>query len=162
MFRLFVRAAAHRTFRHLSSGRLDAFMRVFGPDSVFCFAGNHSLGGEQHGPAEIRRLVERMRRLFPDVSVVPNRLVVTGWPWHTIVTTQLAVRATLPDGSAYENHGLQLLRLRWGKAIEDRVYEDTDVLRAALQTLAAHGVTEALAAPLGHIDVQHDVGAVGR
>jgi ketosteroid isomerase-like protein len=136
MYRLIVRAMARRQFGHLSAGRLDEFMSVFDAHSVFRFAGDHAFGGELHGTAEIRPVIERMRQAFPDLAVVPKRILVQGWPWNTIVATQLEVRATLPDGTPYQNDGLQLLRLRWGKVAEDRVYEDTDKLHSALATLS--------------------------
>jgi ketosteroid isomerase-like protein len=136
MYRLIVRLMTRRQFGHLSAGRLDEFMSVFDDRSVFQFAGEHEFGGELHGAAEIRPLIERMRQTFSDLTVVPTRVLVQGWPWNTLVATQLAVRATLPDGTPYRNDGLQFVRLRWGKVVEDRVYEDTDKLHAALALMA--------------------------
>jgi len=136
MYRLIVRLMARRQFGHLSAGRVDEFMSVFDDNSVFQFAGEHAFGGELRGAAQIRPLVERMRQTFTDLTVVPTLVLVQGWPWNTTVATQLDVRATLCDGTAYRNDGLQLLRLRWGKVVEDRIYEDTDKLHAALAVTA--------------------------
>lgn len=136
MYRLIVRRMARRQFAHLSAGRLDEFMSVFNDSSVFRFAGDHAFGGDLHGAGEIRPVIERMQETFPDLTVVPARVLVQGWPWNTVVATQLEVRATLRDGTPYRNDGLQLARLRWGKVVEDRVYEDTDKLHAALASLA--------------------------
>jgi hypothetical protein len=58
------------------------------------------------------------------------------------------VNATLPGGEAYENEGMQFLRLRWTAIAEDRLYEDTERLCAALRSIADAGNAEALAAPL--------------
>jgi ketosteroid isomerase-like protein len=127
---------ARRQFAHLSAGRLDEFMSVFDDRSVFQFAAEDVLAGELHGAAEIRPVIEKMRQAFSDLTVRPTRVLVQGWPWNTLVATQLDVRATLPDGTHYRNDGLQLLRLRWGKVVEDRVYEDTDKLHAALAGMA--------------------------
>src|SRR5947207_15126723 len=98
MYRLIVRLMARRQFGHLSAGRLDEFMSVFDDRSVFQFAGEHVFGGELHGAAEIRPVIERMRQAFSDLTVVPTRVLVQGWPWNTVVATQLEVRATLPHG----------------------------------------------------------------
>jgi len=52
-------------------------------------------------------------------------MIVQGWPWNTLVATRLSIAAPRRDGSLYENEALQFLRLRWGKVVEDRLYEDT-------------------------------------
>jgi ketosteroid isomerase-like protein len=127
-----VRLMVRRQFGHVSAGRLDQFLTVFDDRSLFQFAGDHVFGGERRGVAQIREVIEQMRREFDGLTVEPNRVLVQGWPWDTTVATQLAVRATLSDGTAYRNDGLQLLRLRWGKVVEDRIYEDTDKLHAAV------------------------------
>lgn len=149
MYHAVVRLIARRTFQDLSSGRIDRFMSRFDPQAVFCFAGQHALGGEVRGSAAIRAVFERMHRLLPGFEVEPVSMIVTGWPWKTLMGTRLVVRAQLPDGSAYRNAGMQYLHLRWGKVVEDRLYEDTAALDRALQVLADHGVDEALAEPLG-------------
>jgi ketosteroid isomerase-like protein len=148
MYRATVRFFARRTFAHLSAGRIDRFIKVFRRDSVFCFAGDHALGGEIRGVQAIRAVAERMTRLFPGFEVEPVAMIVNGWPWNTVVATRLVVRATFPDGSPYRNEGMQFLRLRWGKVVEDRVYEDTALLQAALARLEALGVAEAAAGPV--------------
>jgi hypothetical protein len=53
------------------------------------------------------------------------------------VATRFRVSATLPDGRPYTNEGMQFLRLRWGKAIEDYLYEDTNKLAAELERMGA-------------------------
>ena len=67
-------------------------------------------------------------------QVVVQQVVVAGGPWHTRVTTRFLVRAPRPDGSLYTNEGVQLLRLRWGRIVEDRLYEDTQLLAEELAT----------------------------
>jgi hypothetical protein len=60
----------------------------------------------------------------------------------------VVVRATLPDGTPYENVMNQFMRLRWGRVTEIRTLEDTQKLERTLQSLAAAGVEEATAAPI--------------
>jgi ketosteroid isomerase-like protein len=78
-----------------------------------------------------------MKEHFPDLRVSPVRIFVHGWPWNTSIATELEVRASFANGSPYRNSGMQLARLRWGKVVEDRIYEDSDVLKDALATHAA-------------------------
>jgi ketosteroid isomerase-like protein len=151
MYRLIVRAMAKNAYRHLSQGDYEAVLASFSPTAVFCFAGDHALGGQLQGVALIRQWFQRVLRLFPDLRFAPQDIVVSGPPWNTMVATRFMVRATLPDGRRYANEGMQLLRLRWGRAVEDRLYEDLQILTAALAVLAAHGHDEAAAASLGPV-----------
>jgi hypothetical protein len=57
------------------------------------------------------------------------------------VATRFAVSATLPDGRPYTNEGMQYLRLRWGRAVEDYLYEDTKLLAAELERMGAASST---------------------
>jgi ketosteroid isomerase-like protein len=133
MYHAIVRSFARKTFRRLNEGDLDRFLTVFGPDSTFCFLGDHELGGERRGLEEIRPLFEHMLVRFPDLRIEPITMIVRGWPWNTLMATRFRVLAHLPDGTPYRNEGMQFLRLRWGKVVEDRLYEDTAVLANALQ-----------------------------
>jgi ketosteroid isomerase-like protein len=128
---------ARRQFRLLSEGRIDQFMSAFDERSVFCFAGDHEFGGQRVGPDAIRPVIEAMKARFRDLRVTPVRIFVQGWPWNTVMACQLEVRASLTNGSPYRNSGMQLARLRWGKVVEDRIYEDTDVLKDALAMVSA-------------------------
>ena len=52
---------------------------------------------------------------------------------NTLVAIQLSVAAPRADGSMYRNEAMQFLHLRWGKVVEDRLYEDTYKLAGELQ-----------------------------
>ena len=52
---------------------------------------------------------------------------------NTLVAIQLSVAAPRADGSMYRNEVMQFLHLRWGKVVEDRLYEDTYKLAGELQ-----------------------------
>src|SRR5438270_6322343 len=138
MYKAIVRLLARRTLARLSNGELDRFLMLFNESSVFCFYGDHALGGEVRGREAVRALFERVFRLFPSVRIEPIAIAVNGWPWNSLVATRFTVRAKLPDGSAYRNAAMQYLRLRLGKVVEDRPYEDTAALaddRAVLARL---------------------------
>ena len=60
-------------------------------------------------------------------------MIFQGWPWNTLVATQLSIAALRADGSTYRNVAMQFLRLRWGKIVEDRLHEDTYKLVIELQ-----------------------------
>ncbi len=135
-------------FRQFSGGNPEPILSKFASQAHFVFLGDHAMGADLHTQQAIRQWFERILRLFPGIQIEPIEVQVSGMPWDTLVVTHLAIRAKLPDGRAYQNKGLQMLRLRWGRIVEDWVYEDTHVLINELENLARQGVGEALAAPI--------------
>lgn len=135
MYKFIVKQIVRRTFRRLSEGDYEAVVRQFGPQSRFVFAGDHALGGERHGQEAARSWFQDMLGRFPGIRIEPQDVVVNGWPWKTVVATRLAITATLSDGRPYRNEGMQLLRLRWGRVVEDLIYEDTLKLDTELRRM---------------------------
>jgi ketosteroid isomerase-like protein len=143
MYRFIVKQLLRRSYQHLSEGNYEAVLKRFGPSSVFLFAGSHELGGERRGVDAVRALFERMFELFPGLRLEPQAVIVGGPPWNTRVAVRFDVSATLTDGERYRNEGMQFLRLRWGRVVEDRLYEDTQKLAAAIERSARHGASRA-------------------
>jgi ketosteroid isomerase-like protein len=137
MYRFAVKQIVRRAYRQLSAGNYEPVLKMFGPTSIFVFSGTHALGGERRGVDEVREVFRLMFSLFPGLRLEPRSVVVNGWPWDTRVAVRFSVRATLKDGRPYANEGMQFLRLRWGRVVEDRLYEDTQKLAAALDWSAA-------------------------
>ena len=149
MFAAVVRRRTRDVYRRLSKGDYESVVRAFSPSATFSFLGDHALGGRLESTELIRRWFERLFRIFPDLRLDPEVILVNGWPWNTMVATRFTATATLPDGSPYLNHGMQFIRLRWGRIVEDFLYEDTQVLSAALTKIAASGNSEASAPAVG-------------
>jgi len=147
-YHVIVRKVVRRAFATISAGDAGRLAAQFAPDAVFRFSGDHALGGELHGRAAIEAWFARIGRLFPDLRLAPLDIVVNGGPWATTVATRFTVRATLPGGEPYENEGMQYVRLSWGSIVEDRLYEDTAALVAALHRIAEAGQPEALEGPV--------------
>ncbi|MGH2979315.1 MAG: nuclear transport factor 2 family protein [Solirubrobacterales bacterium] len=135
MYKLIVKRIVRRAFRRLSEGDYEPVVRQFGPQSRFVFSGDHPLGGERRGRQAVRKWFEEMLRRFPGIRIEPQDVVVNGWPWNTVVAAHLAISATLGDGRPYRNEGMQLLRLRWGRVVEDLIFEDTLKLDAELKRM---------------------------
>jgi ketosteroid isomerase-like protein len=142
VYHALVKRTARSTYEALSRGDYEDVVKSFAPDALLFFAGDHALGGTFRGDA-IRGWFERLFACFPDLKLQPQTIVVEGFPWNTSVATRFQVTATLPLGKSYTNAGMQLLRIRWGRIVEDRIYEDTQVLAAALGQLHEAGVAEA-------------------
>jgi len=136
MYRLIVRRNVRKAFAGLSRGDYEPVVRQFGPGSRFVFAGDHALGGERMGQDEVREWFRDMLGRFPGIRIEPVDVLVNGWPWRTVVASHLVITTTLPDDSPYRNEGMQLLRLRWGRVVEDLIFEDTLALDAVLRRFA--------------------------
>ena len=136
MYKLIVRRNVRKAFANLSRGDYEPVVRKFGPGSRFLFAGDHALGGERHGRDEAREWFREMLGRFPGIRIEPVDVLVNGWPWRTTVASHLVITTMLPDGSPYRNEGMQLLRLRWGRVVEDLIFEDTLKLDAVLRRFA--------------------------
>jgi ketosteroid isomerase-like protein len=132
MYAFFVRRLVGRRFEELSEGDARRVVARFGSRSVFTMVGDHALGGECRGREAVGEWFARLFGLFPGIAFEPRVVAVAGWPWRTTIATQFVVRAELADGHPYRNEGMQLIRMRWGRILEERVYEDTAVLQEAL------------------------------
>jgi ketosteroid isomerase-like protein len=132
MYKLVVRRNVRAAFKTLSKGDLDSFIRIFASDARFWFAGDHALAGERRGRQQIRAWFEEALRRLPGLQIEPRDVIVNGWPWNTRVASHLYIHTVMPDGRRYENAGMQYVRLRWGRVVEDLIYEDTQRLAAEL------------------------------
>jgi hypothetical protein len=77
-----------------------------------------------------------------------EEVIVVGWPWNTRIAARVRVHAVLEDGAAYDNIFMQNLSMRWARITEIHTLEDTATLQAALDKLAAAGISEAHADPI--------------
>jgi ketosteroid isomerase-like protein len=130
MYKTIVRGQVRKAYARISEGDFESVFKSFHDDIRFQMIGDHHLGGERHGIEQVRAWFDEVRRLFPDLRLEPQDVVVSGGPWNTRIATRFRVSS---EQAGYENVGMQYLRLRWGKAVEDRLYEDTQVLDAAVE-----------------------------
>lgn len=141
MYRSIVRRKARATYRALSRGDYESVVRGFTSDATLKFPGDNAFSGTFEGRDAIRGWFKHLHETFPDFRLEPETILVNGFPWDTVVATRFTVTATLPNGSPYLNNGLQFLRLRWGRIVEDVLYEDTQHLAALLPKRVAGPLT---------------------
>ena len=139
MYKFIVKRIARRRFASLSKGDYEPIVRQFRPESRFLFSGDHALGGERRGQEETREWFVEMLRRFPGIQIVPHEVIVNGWPWNTVVATHLSISAPRAGGREYRNEGMQLLRLSWGRVVEDLIFEDTLALDRELRSTEHSG-----------------------
>ncbi len=149
MYRAVVRRKIRAAFSALSRGDADALLAQMSPDVHHTFPGSHALGGERSNREDVAAWLARLFRLFPGLQFHLHALAVDGPPWNTVIGAEWTNTGTLLDGSTYTNAGAHVLRLRWGRLTSFHAYlHDAQESADALARLAAHGITEAAAAPI--------------
>ena len=108
----------------VNAGDVPTIMRMFADDAVLVFPGSSSFAGEHRGRHEIESWFSRFLALGPNLLV--HDVAVAGPPWNMRILFRFSDSIAIPGGGRYENEGMEYLRIRWGKAREQRVYLDTE------------------------------------
>jgi ketosteroid isomerase-like protein len=148
MYHAIVKRIAARNFERVNDKDYDALLRDCAPGIHHRFGGNHPLGGERHDKQTLRRWFERLGRLYPSLKLTVTDVWVKGLPHNTTIFIRWVGTQTLPDGSPYENHGVHIVKMRWGKVVDIDAHEDSQVVAELMKVLAAYGFAEATAAPI--------------
>ena len=148
MYHRIVANKVHATFAQISTGNWEPMITVMAHSFRNTFYGDSALSGERHTIEAVRQWWERSFRLIKNPTFQVDEVIVSGGPWATRIATRVRVRATLADGSDYENVFMQNMRMRWARITEIHTLEDTAALQRALDRVAASGIPEAHAAPI--------------
>jgi ketosteroid isomerase-like protein len=148
MYHFIVKRIATTNFTRVNDKDYAALLDDCAPDIHHRFAGDHALGGERHDREALRRWFERLGRLSPTLRLTVRDVWVKGLPHNTTIIIRWTATQTLPDSSPYENHGVHIVRMRWGKIVDIDANEDSQAVAEAMQVLAVHGVVEASAPPV--------------
>jgi len=148
MYHAIVKRIALQNFLRVNQKDYAAILKGCSSDVHHRFGGDHALGGERHDREALGRWFERLGRLAPTLQLTVHDVWVKGGPWNTTVIIRWSAVQDLPDDSPYNNHGVHIMRMRWGKVFDIDANEDSQLVAASLQIWAAYGVNEALAAPI--------------
>ncbi len=131
MYAVIVERIVRNGFQQLNRGNVDAVLKLFADDAELRFPGEHDLAARCRGKSEIDGWFRRLRRLFPTLQFEIVDVTVRGWPWRTQVLTRFIDRIEFSNQPPIVNHGVQYLRLRWGRVQEDVLYLDTQTVARA-------------------------------
>jgi ketosteroid isomerase-like protein len=145
MYHQMVKRIIHKGFADISRADYEPLLKQFAPNVHFTFAGEHALAADFHSRETVRQWFHRLHRIFPGFRIEPRRIILNGFPWNTVAAVQFVVEAPLPDGTRYQNYGVQIVRIVWGRVVEDHLVEDSQLLADTLRSL---DVSEAHAARL--------------
>src|SRR3954454_19415773 len=137
MYSWIVGRVIRRLFALLSAGDADSILRAFTADAHFVFPGESSFALDTRDHAEVAAWFERFVALGPSFEI--HDVVVSGPPWKMRAAVRFTDRFPLPGGAGeYVNHGMQYLRLSWGRVTEDRLHVDTARVAELDARLSAH------------------------
>ncbi len=107
--------------------------------------------------------MERLYRLFPELTFTIRDVMATGPPWNTRLSLVWRDRGVAADGVDYENEGVHFLRLKWGRLVELEATLDTQHLEHTLDRMAAAGIEEAAADPIedARLDADNSDDSIG-
>jgi ketosteroid isomerase-like protein len=148
MYHGIVKRIATRNFERVNEHDYEALLKNCAPNIHHRFGGHHALGGERHDKDALRRWFDRLSRLGPTLRLRVEDVWVKGLPHNTVVIIRWTATQTLPDGSPYVNHGVHIVRMRWGRILDIDANEDSQVVAESMPIFAAAGVDEALAEPI--------------
>jgi ketosteroid isomerase-like protein len=142
-----VRRKVIASFRRLNERDPSAALALMADDVRYTFSGDHALGGTRVSRRGVEKWFGRLLRLFRSTFSLRSVRVV-GWPWRTEVFNVFEDHVVPEVGESYVNRGVQVVELRWGRAVRIETWVDTARVVHLLDELAAHGVGEAHAAPI--------------
>lgn len=145
MYHAIVKRQLRRAFRDLGRGNYETILAGMAPRFEHVFFGEHPLGGTRHTGGAYRLWFERLARLFPGLGFEIRNIIVNGWPWNTVAAVEWVDRLTTRDGQPQQNVGVHIIRMRWTKVTEIRIYCDNQRLAAICERQAQLGVAEATA-----------------
>ncbi len=148
MYHAIVRKLAKKNFESVNRKEYASVLKGCAPNIYHRFGGNHALGGVRHDREALRLWFERLGRLIPGLLLNVSDTWVKGFPHNTTVIMRWSATDTRIDGTPYRNHGVHIIRMRWGKVFAIDANEDSQVVAENLILLAAHGVEEAAAPPI--------------
>ena len=143
MYHAIIRAKLRNTFARLNCQDYRAVLEGFTPNFEHTFYGAHALGGIRHSLAATRLWYARLPRVLPDLQFTVKQIVVSGWPWNTQAVVEWTDTGLCLDGHLFNNQGIHVITIHWGKVSAVRIYCDTQVLADCLSRIAAHGINEA-------------------
>ena len=148
MIHRIINQKTRQTFERVNDHDYGAIAKDLRPDIHHRFAGDHALGGERHDKKHVVLWFERLGRIMPSLHLTPTDIWIKGGLRNAVVIARWTARATLQDGTLYQNHGVHIIHLKNLKVASIDVHEDSQAVERALERQASAGTEEAKAAPI--------------
>jgi ketosteroid isomerase-like protein len=143
-YRWILKTRILKGFDELNRQNYHYLTNLFDDNVNYEFEGEHSLGGTRTSKVGVEKWFDRLLRLLPSKFVI-NSIAVTGSIWNTIAIIEFSDTVTPTFGQPYINNGIQVVKLRFGKAYKIHTYVNTNKVINALNILYDNGIQEAKA-----------------
>ncbi|MCW5873816.1 MAG: nuclear transport factor 2 family protein [Anaerolineales bacterium] len=148
MYHFILKRILRSAFEKLNRGDYASILGQFAPDFQHIFYGDHALSGTRTTSKSNGEWYRRLYEIFPDLHFDLLNMDVSGFPWNTTASVQWKDRFSGPDGTVYNNQGVHVFRLKWGRVTSLQIYTDTHKLAAILDSFARNGRPAAGEAPI--------------
>jgi ketosteroid isomerase-like protein len=145
IYSYFAEKLARQSFANVQNRNYDEVLKALAPNVTHYFAGDHALGGTRHERESVRRWLNRLGTVLPNLRFDVKNVWVKGPPWRTTVIVQWVATATLANGDPYVNRGAHIITMQWGKVYSFYAYEDSQAVATGLAKQAQAGIKEAAA-----------------
>ena len=149
MYHLIVKSKVKDSFIALSLGDYKPAVALMSPQCHYKFVGSHALGGSRSNRNLIEQWFQRFLRVLPGFQFGTDKIIVQGWPWNTTITVKLSVAWKDKSGQTYANDALQMISLKWFKAVDILTIDNSQEFAKLLERVATEfGIREAIAEPI--------------
>ncbi len=148
MYTKIVERICRKAFVAVNERNYEVLLSMCDPHITHRFGGSHALGGIRNNRDDLQRWFERLGRVVPSLTLTIEDIWVKGGPWKTTAIVRWTSTGIPLDGQPYENHGVHVVEMRWGKAVSIDANEDSQSVADLLQRQAAWGIEEAVAPPI--------------
>jgi len=148
VYHTIVKHLARKNFELVNQKNYETLLKDCVPNIHHRFGGSHALGGERHDIQSLPEWFHRLGRLGPQLTLKVQDVWVKGWPHDTTIIIRWDASDVRADGSAYKNHGVHVVKMRWGKITAIDANENSQAVAENLKMWAKYGVDEAVAPPI--------------
>jgi ketosteroid isomerase-like protein len=142
----YVKKLVRSNFKSIEEHRPEEIMSgISGINFEHTFAGDNSLSGTRRDKESMLRWFKRVNNVLPELKFEITDIQVKGGPANTLVIARWTATCRLLTGEPYENKGVHLITIKWGKAVKVDVYENTKVVSHGLDVQFEAGIKEAKA-----------------
>jgi ketosteroid isomerase-like protein len=148
MYHFIIKRIARKSFQLVNEHRYEELVQGMAPNIQHRFAGDHALGGARNDKAAVKKWLERLGCIMPNLNLTITNIIVHGWPNNTIAVVQWEASTVLKNGEPYQNRGVHIIRIKWSKAVSLDVHEDSQAVANALDKQFQAGIKEAKASQI--------------
>jgi hypothetical protein len=139
-----IKGKIRESFENVNKHQYDELLKgVSDTELEHSFAVDHSLGGKRQDKISLKKWFVRLGIVMPDLQINITDIQIKGGPSNTLAVVRWTATTKLLNGENHENFGVYFISLKWGKAVNFDVYEDTMTVSNALEVQYNSDIKEA-------------------